>query len=511
VIIFTIYFLVICVLIYKASFFGIFKDDVLNSKFFLTVFLIKSSALVAFYLIYTKLYGGIFYLDSGNFYRDSKVIHDIAKSNFGEFIKLMFGFQDDSEGSYIFRNFLEPTTTWDKTPGGFFYNDARPLLRFHALIHFISFGNYFVHALFSCLLSFIGINWVYKTFKNLFKDKEIYFFLIWILFPGVWFWTAGILKEGPALFLIGLVLVSCKRVILDKNSSVKNLIMFFVGIVMCVLYKQYLMIPLCVITLLFFSIVGTSKKAIVTKFLIAFLGIFFIGNWSMKELFQKDIVTVLSQRQRDFLDVSTGGIFLASPDRFVRVPYDYKLVRIDSSKKEIRASIKFGAAYWYNENTHIKDTIFVKSNLDTISNYALTYVIPKSYSTIKPPILDNTWISFLKAIPFAIYITTAKPFFVDARNVMDLVSSFENLLIILSLLLFLYNGFKLGFKNIWYIYFLSLTLVVMVLIGITSPNLGAIERYRSLVIPFILLTALLSSTIKDSEKLSNFFKNREAK
>ena len=118
-----------------------------------------------------KLYGSIYYSDTGNFYRDSKIIHNIAFSNFGEFFKLMFGFQDDGEGSYIFENFLKPTTTWDKTSTELLYNDNRLILRFHALVHFISLGNYFVHALFSCFLSFVGINWIYKTFKEQFRNK----------------------------------------------------------------------------------------------------------------------------------------------------------------------------------------------------------------------------------------------------------------------------------------------------------------------------------------------------
>lgn len=510
-IIFTIYFLILCVLIYKTSLFGILKDETLNPKFFLAAFLVKALGLIAFYNVYTMLYGGVNYLDSGNFYRDSKAIHDIASSNFTEFLKLMFGFQDDSQGSFIFTNFLEPTTTWDKTSGGFFYNDARPLLRLHALIHFISFGNYFVHALFSCLLSFIGINWIYKAFKNLFKDKEIYFFLCWILFPGVWFWTAGLLKEGPALFLMGLLLVSSKRIILDKKHSIKNFVMFLISIMMCVFYKQYLMIPLCVITLLFFSISNRSIKFISIKFFIAFFGILFVGNWSMKQLFQKDIVTVLTQRQRDFLDVSNGGIFMTSPDKFVRVPFNFNLVRIDSSQKEITAKIRSGVKYWYCKYSDILDTVFVKSNLDTATVYNLSYVIPRSYSTIAPPILNNTWTSFLKAIPFAIYITTCKPFFWDIRNPMDIVSSIENLIIILAIAGAMFYGFRERFKDPWRIYFMSIVFLILILIGITSPNLGAIQRYRSLVIPFIMLTVLLGNTIKDNEKLSNLFKNRETK
>ena len=507
-IVFALYLLVLCVLIYKTSLFGIFKDGVLNPKFFLSAFLIKISGILAFYLVYTKLYGSIHYLDSGNFFRDSKAINDIAYSNFGEFIKLMFGLQEDGEGSYIFENFLKLTTTWEKEPAEILYNDNRVILRLHALIHFISFGNYFVHALFSCLLSFIGINWIYKTFKNEFKNKEIYFFLIWILFPGIWFWTAGLLKEGPALFLMGLLLISSKRIILDKKYSFKNLILLLVSVTVCILFKQYLMVPLCVITLLFFVILSKTNKAVGLKFVMAFFVIIFMANWSMSQLFGKDIVKVLSQRQRDFLDVSNGGIFLVSPDKFVRVPYNFNSVRIDSSQKEIKAQIKPGVSYWYCEHAHILDTVFVTNNNDTATIYELSYVIPKSYSTIQPPVLNNTWLSFLKAIPFALYVTTCKPFFVDVRNTMDMVTSFENLIIILSLLWFIYNGVKQGFKKPWYIYFLCFAFAILILICITSPNLGAIQRYRALVIPFILLTTLLSSTITDADKLSNFFKNK---
>ena len=106
-IVFALYLLTLCVLVYKTSFFGILKDSILNKKFFLTVFLIKVSALAAFYILYMKLYGSIQYSDTGNFYRDSLAIHNIAHSNFGEFVKLMFGLQEDDAGSYIFENFLK--------------------------------------------------------------------------------------------------------------------------------------------------------------------------------------------------------------------------------------------------------------------------------------------------------------------------------------------------------------------------------------------------------------------
>lgn len=505
---FALYLTVLCVLVYKTSLFGILKDDVLKKKFFLTIFLIKISSIAIFYLVYMKLYGSIYYSDTGNFYRDSKIIHNIAFSNLAEFFKLMFGFQDDGEGSYIFENFLKPTTTWDKSSSEILYNDNRLVLRLHALIHFISFGNYFIHALFSCFLSFIGINWIYKTFKEQFKDKEIYFYLVWILFPGAWFWTSGLFKEGPALLLMGLLLISLKRVIAQRKYTVKNLIMLFVALQLSMAFKSYLMLPVLMATIVFYGVKNRTGKSVSVKYILTLIIIFLITNLTMHLLFKKDAVKLLAERQRNFIDVSNGGLFLWGNNKFIRTAYDFSLLSIDSSQTKVMAKIKQGVSFSYRELSHERDTLYCKQNADTSTLYQLMYIIPKSNTTFKPLISVTDWSSFIKSIPYSLYIATLKPFFLDARNSIDSISSCENLLIVLSLIWFIYNGIRHGFRNPYYIYFMSMAVMVLVVIGITSPNLGAMERYRALIVPFILLTALLSSTIKDPQKASNFFKNQ---
>ena len=509
-IIFTIYLLLFCFLIYKTSFFGILKDDVLNSSFFLAAFLIKVSAIGAFYLLYMKLYGNIQYSDTGNYYRDSKAIHNIAGADIKEFLKLMFGLSENGKGTLIFENYLRQTTTWDQSPEEILYNDNRLMLRFHALIHFISLENYYVHALFSCLLGFLGINWIYKTFKDIFKGKEIYFFLIWVLFPGVWFWTGALFKEGPALFLMGWLLIALKRIIILKHYSLKNLTMVITGIAMSFLFKPYLMIPVLIATVLFFTLKKFTNIRFGQKYVLAFLLLLLIGNYSCYVLFKKDAVKILTQRQRDFYDMSNGGLFLLGPDKFIRTAYDYSLLEIDSSRTEVKARIKSGVPYVYWEHSHQQDTLYNKSNTDTTTVYTLLYDVAKAHSTLHGPKLDGTWISFIKSIPYAVYIGTLKPLFFDARNTMDVLMSVETLIIALFLLCFLYNGFKRGFKDPHYIYFLSIVLLVLLLIGITSPNLGAIQRYRCLAIPFLLMASLLSSRITDPQILSNFFKTKAA-
>lgn len=455
-----------------------------------------------------KLYGSIYYSDTGNFFRDSKIINNIAFSNFGEFFKLMFGFQEDGEGSYIFENFLKPTTTWDKSSSEILYNDNRLVLRLHALIHFISSGNYFVHALFSCFLSFIGINWIYKTFKEQFKNKEIYFYLVWVLFPGVWFWTSGLFKEGPALFVLGMLLVSLKRVVAQRKYSVKNLVMLFIALQLSVAFKSYLMLPVLIGTIVFFGVKNRTDRLVSIKYVLVLLGVFLITNLTMNLLFKKDAVKMLADRQRNFIDVSNGGIFLWGDGKFIRTPYNFSLLKIDSSQTKVMATITAGATYSYCELSHELDTLYCKGNTDTSTIYQLMYVIPKSNTTFKPLISVTDWPSFLRSIPYSLYIATLKPFFFDARGTIDIITSCENLFIILSLLWFIYNGVKQGFGDPHYVYFLSLTVMVLIIVGITSPNLGAMQRYRALIVPFILLTALLSSTIKDPQKLGNFFKNQ---
>jgi len=506
-IVFSLYLILLCFIIYKTSVFGLLKDDVLNPKFYLTAFLIKVLAIGAFYVLYLKLYGTVYYSDTGNFYRDSKIIHNIAFSNFGEFFKLMFGFQDDGQGSYIFENFLKPTTTWDKTNAEVLYNDNRLILRLHALIHFISFGNYAVHALFSCFLSFIGIQWIYKTFKQQFIHKEIYFFLIWVLFPGVWFWTAGLLKEGPALFILGMLLISLKRIIAERKYSFKNLFMLFIVLQLAVVFKSYLMLPVLLATIVFYGVKNRTDIRVGLKYFISLILVFLIVNFSLKIVFGKDCVTLLAGRQKTFLDVSNGGIFLAAEGKYLRLKYDYNSVQLDSSQSEVKAKIKQGVQYIYWNEVNMADTLKCEGHTDTAKIYTLIHVIPVQNSTFTPPVLVTDWWSFIKSAPYSLCVAVFKPFFYDARNTMDIVSSVENVIILLFILFFIYNGIKRNFRNPYFIYFLSMSVMVLIVIGITSPNLGAIQRYRALIVPFILLTALLSSTIKDHTKLGNFFKN----
>ncbi len=507
----AIYLVLFCFVIYKTSFFGVLKDEVLNNKFYLLAFLFKVSGITVFYVVYQRFYGGIYYSDTYHFFEDSKVIYSVSKWNFSEFVKLMLGVADESANTELFQKYLHLTGIWDKNPEELIYNDNRLIVRLNVLIHFISFGNYFVHALISSLMAFLGINWIYKTFAFLFPKKEIALFFVWLAFPGIWFWTSGLFKEGPALFLMGMLLISLKRVLSDKRYGTKNILMLFLSVVFSFMFKTYLLIPLLVFTVLFFGIVFVFKsiKHNAIVYLTSIVVMVFVSSFALKIFFSKSPVEVISDRQKNFIDVSRGGIFLLALDssKFLRLPYDFKTVTIDSSIARPTAKISLGASYLYCDPMHEKDTLYCQNNVDTTTSYVLYYYFSKANSTFEVPAINNSTSTFIKILPYSLYITLFKPFFYDARNALDMIDSFENLMILISLLILAFNSFKDRKNGLWCLYFLSIAFCVLLVIGVTSPNIGAIERYRALIIPFIFMSTLLSLDFRPIEKLNKFLKN----
>ncbi len=457
-----------------------------------------------------RFYGGIFNSDTAHFFNDSKIFNSLAKCNFTEFLKFMFGLQDDKTDTEIFKSFLQYTRIWDKNPEEFLYNDNRIIIRLNALVHFISFNNYSIHALVTCFLSFIGIQWIYKAFKFLFPGKEILLFLVWLLFPGLWFWTSGVLKEGPALFLMGALLISLKKVVYDKSFTVKNVLTLTISVIFSLLLKLYILFPLLVLSFIYFTIISTQKiklKSVV--YIITFITCFIIGNIFLKLTFKQDVVSLLSKRQITFLSISMGGIFLENENYFVRLKYDSCLLKPNTlSTLYEKFYIKKGVSYMY-WNRFSSDTMFCKNNSDTLTDYHLGYYSAPAKATLNIRPMQNNYFSFFCSIPEALYITLFKPFFYDARNTLDTMDSIENLIILLAFILIIFGIIKNGFKNPALIYFLCLAFSVLIIIGISSPNLGAIERYRALIIPFILMAAVLcrKKVISESSKWNRLFKN----
>jgi hypothetical protein len=491
VIAFVAYTIFFAALIYTTAFFGLFKDNTLSKKQYTLFFIAKALAVPVFYVLYEKYYGGINNLDAGKFFKDTQVLNSIAYDNFWEYIKILVGVQNETEGSYCYQNLLLKTQQWDNgLIRSFLFNDNRILIRIHSIFHFISFNSYFVQALFCSFYSLIGIHLSYKALKPVFKNKAFLFVACFVFFPSLWLFTGALLKESITFLCIGLILFTWKK--LSETKSIKFLIIAFLLLISSILLKPYILLPVYFFFGMYFLLPPTFKFK---TFLISSISASIIGfiglNSALQKYKNKGIVDAFSSRQTQFNAVAQGGIFLANDSVFLRLENDSSLLTRIKTNNENNLRIKKGAAYTYWMNNNNKDTLYCQYNLDTLSLYHDMFRITSSKSNLQIPIINNSYQRFFKYSPTALYYVCFYPFFFNAHGFLEYLVSFENLVFMLALLLIVLSFYKSEHKKLIFIVLFCCSLL-FIIIGYTSPNLGAIVRYRCLLMPFIISLGVIA-------------------
>lgn len=472
-------------LIYRNSFFGLFKDDQLKRKFLASTFLLKIPSVFVFYYLFKILYGGIDDLDAGKFYHDAQVINQLAYIDFSEYLKMLVGLQDDSPGSFFYKTCIETTHNWENGQvKDFLYNDNRTVIRLHSLLHFIAFDSYFAHALFSCFLSFTGTFFIYKTFRDYFPQKEKILFLIILLFPTLWLYTGAVLKEAPTVLLFGLIVYHLKNAIngTHKRSYIILILLLFLSFFL----KPYFTFYGFTFFLTFFLMQRSGIKYKMLVFTLILLIAVIASNYFSVLIKNRSFVQAALKKEMEFQDLSTGGIFLLDSTKFVRLAFDSTLVKVVKGKEK-HFTIKHGVPFIYWEHTHQQDTLYNKANTDTLQEYSLVYILPKAGSTINV-IRGST--NPLAIAGRSLYYTTAHPLFINAKGLMQYYASLENVVIILCLIATLVFMFLSKKEKFIPFCFLLFALSLFIVIGITTPNSGAIMRYRAPAAIFILMGAL---------------------
>ncbi|MEO6613174.1 MAG: hypothetical protein ABIT05_14915 [Chitinophagaceae bacterium] len=116
--------------------------------------------------------------------------------------------------------------------------------------------------------------------------------------------------------------------------------------------------------------------------------------------------------------------------------------------------------------------------------------------------LQPSAISFLKNTPQAINLSTIRPYPSDVRHILSLAAAIEIdgiLLMFVLFLLFRTNGLRSRIL-IYFCVFFSLSLLLA--IGFSVNNLGAIVRYRSVIMPFLVIP--MAAQI-DWKRIGRFF------
>lgn len=433
------------------------------------------------------MYGGLEKFDAGKFYADAATINSYAYAEPFGYLKLLLGLQDESPGTNLFDGYLVHTTQWDNGRlKEYLYNDNRIVIRIHSLLHFIAFNSYYVHALLSCFLSFIGITFLYRSIKDFFIGKEIFVLLILCFLPALWFYTGALLKEGLVMFILGSALYLFKQ-LFSGNQKWYIFIFLLVLIFVSLLLKPYVLFFAFFVFGIFYWI-NYSKK--IQRKSLAFFSLLVIIisaiNLLSIKLKNRSLLSAAVKQQRMFADASKGGIFLLDDVKFVRLNFDSSLIKKVGANDSL-FTIKKNSPYIYWEHTHQEDTLFTTANTDTSTQYKLVYQLPKSGSNINFD-LQSKNIFVIGAA--SLYYSMFYPFFFNSKSILQYLASLENFLILISIIIFFSGLFQNKKDHFPVITFMVFALLLCLVIGLTTPNSGAIFRYRSPAVIFILLSAL---------------------
>lgn len=485
-----VYLFILLYIIAKAKFFTI---DTLSRKKLVVLFLLKFIFGTALLLIYTHHYKLRETSDVHKFFIDGIKLHDIFNSNSLHYFQLLFGINTDAD--YLQKYILQ-FNYWFLEDGSRIYNDTRTVIRFNSIIYFLSKGNMHVHTLFMCFFSFSGLVAIYKTFEKQFLDrKNLYLFAIFLI-PGVLFWGSGILKEGIVLFTMGFLIYFYFKLIKNINS-LKYILLFLLFCYLVMLSKFYII----------FAIIPAIGAGLISKlpkfkninsfyyYLIATI-CFFIGALILDYSNIYKPFAMLAKKEKDFKNVAWGGVFIDRTTHGDSIRINYEDSEKLIAQENGLYTLPKGSKYNHFIDGRIKDSLISESNFTDL-NVFIT-LIP-SNSRINIPDLQPNLISVIKNAPVAVFNCLFRPFIWESKNILSLIAAAENLIFIAAIL-FGILFFKMPNKensNAWF-FFISFSIVLFVLIGLTTPVIGAMVRYKIPALPFFLLFVFLTY---DMEKI----------
>ncbi len=313
-------------------------------------------------------------------------------------------------------------------------NENRTVIRLNALLIFFSFKTYFVHILFMCFFSLIG--WVLLC-NAVFKKSNSappFMALLVMLLPSVLFWSTGVMKE-PVLVLGLGVFVSG---LLNRNIG-KQISFLLLGSILILSVKFYVMACLLPAAVAFLVFKNNHRVLVVIGKYAVILALVAVAAFNVQRL-----------------------IPAVNPTQMLVNKHTY-------SVKE--------AAYF------------------------------NAGSRIEIPALTDA-VSVVKAIPVGIWNVVFRPYLWEGKNIMMLASALENVVVLCILLLCLFSftrnviarnegrGTKQSPELNLAFFLLVSSFTYFALIGISTPVLGNIVRYKAPLLPFFLFAFILLADIK---------------
>jgi len=453
-------------------------------------FVIKVAVGMFFLYIYSYHYGvGELTADPSAFMVESKILNTTFYESPGAYLRFLTGLDTKA----LVAQYLSETTQWDAGSSKWF-NDTRNLLRLHSLIHFISFNQTAIHLFVVSFISLLGLRFITLAIIPYTQLKTTVVFLALLLMPNALFWSSGLLKEPLIYFSIGLFIYS----ILSITSLVKKVLLIALSILCLVGIKPYIflcIIPAVLIFVLFYYLKQTRTALIITIVLIA-------GSLvSLLTTPLQPVVKKLSDQQFDFINIGKGGVFArADTCIYIIAGEDMPHVIVNQVDSTVILTKEIVGDYILPNAKKDKKRCIIQPNEIPWKMY-YDGEFSGSYIEITP--IEESGIQLLKNIPEAVQNVTIRPYPGDPpASVFKYFSLIDGWgLCLLFILTFFFFRRKINRKELSLIAALVVfSFILTLLIGWTTPVLGAIIRYK---VPVQLAMMLATLIIFNPKRLKN--------
>jgi hypothetical protein len=196
----------------------------------------------------------------------------------------------------------------------------------------------------------------------------------------------------------------------------------------------------------------------------------------------------LSRKQFDFNNMAKGGVHVYADSCFYYfTPNQEKLLRISDSMVYLTQPV-----IAQKEKLGIVAPSEIVNLLPNSAGWPLYYKAAKSNSYITLQPLDNSPFQLIKNIPEALKNAAFRPYFWDKGGVLKWVNILESLALFVFLSVAMWKKIERTLSDkqtittlLWF------SILLLLLIGFTTPVIGAIVRYR---IPAYLALFLIAAS-----------------
>lgn len=449
-----------------------------------------------FLFIYTEYYGGgELTADAGRFFEESMILHDIAYESPKDFLQFLFGLNDSPE---FINSYLSQTNHWN-AGGQFLLNDSRNVMRANALLLFISNGSVYIHFLLFSFASFAGSVDIFQFLKKKSTVPPSLLLAILLLAPSIAFWSSSIIKE-PLLMLGFFIFV---RGIFDDLSFKRRFWRILVGGLLLIGFKPYVFIAILLGLAYYYLFSKISRFALLNVliyFLVATSALYFTDNLSK-------VTHIISKQQEDFMNVRDGGLYLDAGDNHYYYIYYNNRDKFEIIGRKAVLKKPTGAMYMKISENFQRTPLNLKSVGDT---FDIVVRMSKAGSGIEVTPIKDDFGTMILMVPESLYNTHVRPLPHAHKTWLALPAFVEKIIYLLGLLLalFLFNKKSSPNENrmLWSLGIIAV--VISLIVGWTTPVVGAIVRY---IIPAQAALLIIVLIKFDWEAFTKIFKSSKAR